>query len=68
MNIWKKIRHRVLVRPRVFRRGGRRLLAKKDKNKGEITPQQMLAIVSSIIIILMAIGGFWLVYDVFAQA
>lgn len=67
MNIWNKIRHRVLVRPRVFRHSERRLHAKKDKNKREITPQQMLAIVSSIIIILMAIGGFWLVYDVFAQ-
>ena len=68
MDIWEKIKHRILVRPRVFRRSGRRLRAEKDQDRREITPQQMLAIVSSIIVILMAIGGFWLVYDVFAQA
>jgi hypothetical protein len=62
MNGWKEIRHRALDRRRKVGNS-----SSKSKSKKEITPQQAVALVGSIIIILIAFGGIGLVYNVFAQ-
>jgi hypothetical protein len=73
---WKEIRHQVQVRIRnVVRRRGKSKSQQKSevkgkskrKNKKEITPQEAVALTASIIIIIMALGGIGLVYNVFAQ-
>jgi hypothetical protein len=40
----------------------------KGKNKKELSSLQMLVVIASIIIILIALGGLGLVFNVFAQA
>lgn len=83
MTAWKEIRHQVLDRIRNGVRSiGRQqqLLhrvtvdnkskSKKERSKRrkkEITPQEMVAIIASIMIIIMAYGGLGLVFNVFAQ-
>ena len=67
MTAWKEIRHQ--VRDRIIKTGSssNKLQSKsKSKSKKEITPQQ-IALIASIIIIIIAIGGLGLVYNVFAQ-
>jgi hypothetical protein len=70
MNDWKEIRHRALDRIRKVGNSGSKFQRKskdKSKSKKEITPQQAVALIGSIIIILIAFGGIGLVYIVFAQ-
>ena len=65
MTAWKEIRHQ--VRDRIRKTGSSsNKLQSKSKSKKEITPQQ-IALIASIIIIIIAIGGLGLVYNVFAQ-
>jgi hypothetical protein len=40
----------------------------KGKNKKELSSLQMLVVIASIIIILIALGGLGLVFNVFAQS
>ncbi|MPZ06427.1 MAG: hypothetical protein GEU26_08425 [Nitrososphaeraceae archaeon] len=40
----------------------------EGKNKKELSSLQMFAVIASIIIILIALGGLGLVFNVFAQA
>ena len=65
MTAWKEIRHEVLDRIRKTGSSSNKLQS-KSKSKKEITPQQ-IALIASIIIIIIAIGGLGLVYNVFAQ-
>ena len=66
MTAWKEIRHQ--VRDRIRKTGSSsNKLQSKSKSKKEITPQQSIALIASIIIIIIAIGGLGLVYNVFAQ-
>lgn len=76
MTNWKEIRHQVQYRIRnVVRSRGKSKPQQesevkgmsKRKNKKEITPQEAVALTASIIIIIMALGGIGLVYNVFAQ-
>jgi hypothetical protein len=71
---WKEIRHQVQYRIRnvVRSRGKSESQQKSDvkgksKNKKEIILQEAVALTASIIIIIMALGGIGLVYNVFAQ-
>ena len=65
MTAWKEIRHEVLDRIKKTGSSSNKLQS-KSKSKKEITPQQ-IALIASIIIIIIAIGGLGLVYNVFAQ-
>ena len=67
MTNWKGIRHQVLDRLRNARSSSKRKGKRKDKRKKEIMPQEAVALTASIIIIIMALGGISLVYNVFAQ-
>jgi hypothetical protein len=40
---------------------------KSKRKKKEITPVEAVALIASIVIIIMALGGIGLVYNVFAQ-
>jgi hypothetical protein len=74
---WNEVRHQVQYRIRNVVRSSRgksesqrKSEAKgksKSKNKKEITLQEAVALTASIIIIIMALGGIGLVYNVFAQ-
>jgi hypothetical protein len=80
MTAWKEIRHQVLDRIKngisSIGRQQRSTTHGKSKNKSrgsnrrkkEISPQEMVAIIASIVIIIMALGGLGLVYNVFAQS
>ena len=64
MTVWETIRHRLMdLKGKVY--SGRR--RSKSKRRKEITPQQTVALIGSIVIILMALGGLGLVYKVFAH-
>jgi tetratricopeptide (TPR) repeat protein len=78
MTAWKEIKQQLLKWLRIGNRSNssrrqrqRAISVKKNKNKNrkkrEVTPQEMIAILASIIIILMAFGGIGLVYNVFAS-
>jgi PsbP-like protein len=68
MTAWKEIRHQVLDRIKKTGSSSNKLQRKsKSKSKKEITPQQSIALIASIIIIIIAIGGLGIVYNVFAQ-
>jgi chemotaxis response regulator CheB len=72
---WKEISHRVQERIKnVGRSSGKSRSQPKSKikneskhKKKEISPQEAVALTASIIIIIMALGGIGLVYNVFAQ-
>jgi hypothetical protein len=65
MTDWK-VQNR--TRNAVSRSSGRSKGKGKSKRKEkEITPVETIALIASIIIIIMALGGIGLVYDVFAQ-
>ena len=67
MTAWKEIRHQVRDRIRKTGSSSNKLQSKsKSKSTKGITPQQ-IALIASIIIIIIAIGGLGLVYNVFAQ-
>jgi hypothetical protein len=71
MTNWKEIRHQ--VQDRIRNVGSSSKLQRKNKGEGEgkskkeITPQEAVALIASIIIIILAIGGLGIVYNVFAQ-
>jgi hypothetical protein len=71
MTNWEEIRHEVLERIRNV--GSSSKLQRKNKSKGEgkskkeISPQEAVALIASIIIIILAFGGLGIVYHVFAQ-
>ncbi|MGH9974663.1 MAG: PsbP-related protein [Nitrososphaeraceae archaeon] len=66
MTAWKENRHQVL--DRIKKTGGSsNKLQHKSKSKKGITPPQSIALIASIIIIIIAIGGLGIVYNVFAQ-
>lgn len=77
MTNWKGIRHQVQNRIRnVVRSSGNIKSQHKSKGKGkskrknkkkEITPQEAVALIGSIIVIIMALGGIGLIYNVFAR-
>ena len=79
MTAWKEIRHQVLDRIKngisSIGRQRRSTTSGKSKNnskgnnrgKKEISPQEMVAIIGSVVIIITALGGLGLVYNVFAQ-
>jgi hypothetical protein len=78
MTAWKEIKEQILNRIRngnrsfrSLRHWQRSISVKKNRNKNrnrrEVTPQQMIAILASIIIILIALGGLGLVYNVYAS-
>ncbi len=51
----------------VKRKGRIKSRSKSKKRNKKVTPEQGLAIIGSVIIILMALGGLSLVFNVFAQ-
>jgi hypothetical protein len=58
MSAWKEIRHQVRDRIEKLGSGNDILRSKgKSKSKKRITPQQSIALIASIIIIIIAIGG-----------
>ena len=58
MTAWKEIRHQVLDRIKKTGSSSNKLQHKsKSKSKKWITPQQSIALIASIIIIIIAIGG-----------
>jgi hypothetical protein len=61
---WREIRHQVLDRIKKTGSSNNKL---QSKSKKEITPQQSIAFIASIIIIIIAIEGLGIVYNVFAQ-
>jgi hypothetical protein len=63
---WREIRHQVLDRIKKTGSSNNKLQS-KSKSKKEITPQQSIAFIASIIIIIIAIEGLGIVYNVFAQ-
>ena len=76
MTNWKGIRHQVLdrirniaeeERARVSRSKRVKLKVKVSARIREITPQEAVVLTASIIIIIMALGGIGLIYNVFAQ-
>jgi hypothetical protein len=77
MTDWKAIREQVLnrIRKGIGRRQEQKRLStveknrkkSKSKNRKVLNPQEIISIVSSIIIILIALGGIGLIFDVFAQ-
>ncbi len=68
MTAWKEIKHQVLDRIKKTGSSSNKLqLKSKSKRKKGITPQQSIALIASIIIIIIAIGGLGIVYNVFAQ-
>jgi hypothetical protein len=68
MTAWKEIRHQVLDRIKKTGSSSNKLQRKsKSKSKKGITPQQSIALIASIIIIIIAIGGLGIVYNAFAQ-
>ena len=68
MTAWKEIRHQVLDRIKKTGSSSNKLQRKsKSKSKKGITPQQSIALIASIVIIIIAIGGLGIVYNVFAQ-
>jgi hypothetical protein len=77
MTDWKAIREQVLncIRKGIGRRQQQKRLStveknrkkSKSKNRKVLNPQEIISIVSSIIIILIALGGIGLIFDVFAQ-
>jgi hypothetical protein len=56
MTAWKEIRHQVLDRIKKTGSSSNKLQSKGKSKKG-ITPQQSIALIASIIIIIIAIGG-----------
>jgi hypothetical protein len=71
---WEEISHRVQERIEdVGRSSGKSRSQPKSKIKNEskykkeISPQEAVALTASIIIIIMALGGIGLVYNIFAQ-
>ena len=60
MTAWKEIRHEVLDRIKKTGSSSNKLQS-KSKSKKEITPQQSIALIASIIIIIIAIGGLGIV-------
>jgi hypothetical protein len=60
MTAWKEIRHEVLDRIKKTGSSSNKL-QRKSKSKKEITPQQSIALIASIIIIIIAIGGLGIV-------
>lgn len=69
MTVWETIRHKLLDLTGKVRINRKRQLRRKSKSQRprEITPQQTVALIASIVIILMALGGLGLVYNVFAH-
>jgi hypothetical protein len=72
MTDWKEIRHQVQhrIRNTVSRNSGKGKGEGKSKRKSkkkEITPVEAIVLIASIVIIIMALGGIGLVYNVFAQ-
>jgi hypothetical protein len=69
MTVWETIRHKLLDLTRKVRINRKRQFRRKSKSQrpSEITPQQSVALIASIVIILMALGGLGLVYNVFAH-
>jgi len=59
-SIWRRLR-----RQKEVTAGNNKI---KGKNKKELSSLQMLVVIASIIIILIALGGLGLVFNVFAQA
>jgi hypothetical protein len=58
MSAWKEIRHQIRDRIEKLGSGNDILRSKgKSKSKKRITPQQSIALIASIIIIIIAIGG-----------
>jgi hypothetical protein len=70
MTNWNEIRHRILDGIRNIGSSSKSQRKSKgrgkSKSKKEITPQEAVALVASIIIIILAFGGLGLVYNVFA--
>jgi hypothetical protein len=73
---WKGIRHQIQDRRRNIVRSSGNIKSQhkskgkgksKRKNKKEITPQEAVALIGSIIVIIMALGGIGLIYNVFAR-
>jgi hypothetical protein len=60
MTAWKEIRHEVLDRIKKTGSSSNKLQS-KSKSKKEITSQQSIALIASIIIIIIAIGGLGIV-------
>ena len=68
MTAWDEIRHQVLDRIKKTGSNSNKLQSKsKSKSKKEMTPQQSIALIASIIIIIIAIGGLGIVYNVLTQ-
>jgi hypothetical protein len=67
MTAWREIRHQVIDRIREVGSSSKRQQKSKSKNRKGITPQQTVAIIASIVIILTALGGLGLIFNVFAQ-
>lgn len=67
MTAKKEIRHQVLDSIRKMGISKKWWPKRENKNRKEITPQQMVAIIASIVIILIALGGLSLVYKVFGE-
>ena len=69
MTVWETIRHQLMDLEGKMYSGRRRHVWRMSKSQGrkEVTPQQTVALIGSIVIILMALGGLGLVYKVFAH-
>jgi hypothetical protein len=67
MTAWREIRHQVLDRIKKTGSSNNKLQRKSKSKSKKVSPQQSIALIASIIIIIIAIGGLSLVYNVFAQ-
>ena len=67
MTAWREIRHQVLDRIKKTGSSNNKLQRKSKSKSKKVNPQQSIALIASIIIIIIAIGGLSLVYNVFAQ-
>lgn len=67
MTAWGEIRHQVLDRIKKTGSSNNKLQRKSKSKSKKVNPQQSIALIASIIIIIIAIGGLSLVYNVFAQ-
>ena len=67
MTAWREIRHQVLDRINKTGSSNNKLQRKSESKSKKVSPQQSIALIASIIIIIIAIGGLSLVYNVFAQ-
>ena len=67
MTAWREIRHQVLDRIKKTGSSNNKLQRKSKSKSKKVNPHQSIALIASIIIIIIGIGGLSLVYNVFAQ-